>query len=147
MMANENVLDLDKIKGLFNKFFRQDQKFFFAILPAWLALPSATRRMFGITSVRFNALAGSGKLAAAQAAWERMQDRFETIFQRRHDCIHNCDRPRVAPQPLARADTVRHVIDDVEFLVQRCDAHITAEFRQFLTDRGCPNAIIALAGY
>jgi hypothetical protein len=147
MMADENVLDLEKIRGLFNKFFRPDQKFFFAILPTWLLLPAATRRMFGITGVRYDALPEADKGAVVQAAWERMQDRFETIFQRRHDCIHNCDRPRVAPQSLAKADTVRHVIDDVEFLVQRCDAHITAEFRQFLIDRGCPNAIIALAGY
>jgi len=76
-----------------------------------------------------------------------MEERFGAIFQRRHDCIHNCDRPRVAPQPLAKVDTVIKVIEDTHFLVNRCNKHINAEFRQFLRDAGCPAAIIAQAGY
>ena len=75
------------------------------------------------------------------------QERFGRIIQRRHDCIHNCDRPRVAPQPLAHARVVLKVIQDVEFLVARCDEHITGEFRQFLLDCGCPVSIVAQAGY
>ena len=66
---------------------------------------------------------------------------------RRHDCIHNCDRPRVSPQPLRAPDIVLNVIEDVEFLVLRSDEHINTEFRQFLLDRGCPPAIVAQAGY
>ena len=54
------------------------------------------------------------------------------IFQRRHDCIHNCDRPKIAPQALALGGTVLKVIEDVDFLVLRCDEHINSEFRAFL---------------
>ena len=146
MMLKEHVLELETIQSLFNKFFRTDQKFFRKILPFWLMHPNATRRMFAMTSVRYNALRRANQTTAVEAAWLRMQDRFETIFQRRHDCIHNCDRPRVAPQPLSREATVDEVIDDVEFLVHRCDAHIAAEFRQFLLDLGCPNAVICAGG-
>ncbi len=35
------------------------------------------------------------------------------------------------------------VIQDVEFLVNRCDEHIDAEFRQFLLDAGCNAAVPA----
>lgn len=96
---------------------------------------------------RYNALPPHERGSALDGAWDRMQDRFETIIQRRHDCIHNCDRPRVSPQPLRTPDIVLNVIEDVEFLVLRSDEHINSEFRQFLLDRGCPPATVAQAGY
>ena len=77
----------------------------------------------------------------------KLKERFAEIFQRRHDCIHNCDRPKLRPQDLARSGTVLKVIQDVEFLVNRCDEHINAEFRQSLIDMGCQAATIAAAGY
>ena len=52
-------------------------------------------------------------------------------------------RPRMRPQELARSGTVLKVIQDVEFLVNRCDEHIDAEFRQFLLDAGCNAAVPA----
>ena len=76
-----------------------------------------------------------------------MQGRYGMIFQRRHDCIHNCDRPRVAPQALHLAATVVKVIQDVEFLVHRCDDHINSEFREFLVRVGCSAATISQSGY
>ena len=103
--------------------------------------------MFGISGNRYNTLPPDQQGAALDGAWERMQDRLATIIQRRHDCIHNCDRPRVSPQPLRAPDIVLNVIEDVEFLVLRSDEHINTEFRQFLLDRGCPPAIVAQAGY
>jgi hypothetical protein len=42
---------------------------------------------------------------------------------------------------------VPKVIQDIEFLVNRCDEHINAEFRQFLVDAGCLAATITQAGY
>ena len=65
-----------------------------------------------------------------------MEDRFREIFQRRHDCIHNCDRPRVKPQPLTAADVVRRVLEDVEFLVCRCDEHINGSSGSSCSARG-----------
>ena len=54
---------------------------------------------------------------------------------------------KVAPQPLVKGGTVIKVIEDVEFLVTRCDEHIHGEFRQFLLRCGCPPAIVSQAGY
>jgi hypothetical protein len=78
---------------------------------------------------------------------EQLRQRFAGIFQRRHDCIHNCDRPRMLPQPMDRGRTVLTVIQDVEFLVFRCDEHIDAEFREFLIGIGCSAKTISQAGY
>jgi hypothetical protein len=91
MMERENVLSLETIRKLFNRFFRNGHKFFREVLESWVAHADARRRMFGISRDRFNALAANQRGAVLDAAWDRMQDRFDAIFQRRHDCIHNCD--------------------------------------------------------
>jgi hypothetical protein len=109
--------------------------------------PDSTRRLFGMASHVYTALAPTAKDAARRRARAFLQGRFGEIFQRRHDCIHNCDRPRVAPQPLTLAETVLNVIEDIEFLVHRCDEHINAEFREFLLGIGCSTATIRRVGY
>ncbi len=148
MMERENVLKLDRIKSLFNKFFRDDHRIFGdALLDDWIANPLSNKRLFGITRANYAALNPAGKGAARRNAKARMEERFASIFQRRHDCIHNCDRPKVSPQELVKGGTVFRVIEDVEFVVNGCDEHINAEFRQFLLGCGCPPAIVNQAGY
>src|SRR5947209_6770109 len=68
MMERENVLSLETIQKLFNKFFRQGRKFFRDLLGAWLAHPLATKRLFGITRSAFNALAPAQRDAALASA-------------------------------------------------------------------------------
>ncbi|MBX9627915.1 MAG: hypothetical protein K2X82_29215 [Gemmataceae bacterium] len=147
MMDRNSVLSLKAVHDTFNKFFRKGDKFFREVIPGWIAHPDATLRMLGVIGPQFAALSPADQKTAADRAVERMEDRFQTIFQRRHDCIHNCDRPKVSPQFLSGPGTVRDVIDDIDFLVSRCDEHIDAEFRQFLLGCGCPPAVIAQAGY
>jgi hypothetical protein len=147
MMERENVLSLATIQTLFNKFFRKGQKFFRDLLPNWIGHPDARRRIFGITGTRFTALPPNLRDQAITDAQARLEERFREIFQRRHDCIHNCDRPRVKPQPMGVADIVHRVLEDIEFLVHRCDEHINLEFRQFLLGTGCPAAVVGQVGY
>jgi hypothetical protein len=116
------------------------------VLPTWIVHPDSRRRLFGITAARFNALPDNLQGQAVADAQTRLEERFREIFQRRHDCIHNCDRPRVKPQPLV-ADVVQRVLEDIEFLVRRCDEHIHAEFRPFLLGTGCPAAVVGQVGY
>ena len=76
---------------------------------------------------------GQGQRRRKQAV-EQLKDRFGAIFQRRHDCIHNCDRPRISPQPFGNGVTVLRAIQDVEFLrvLPLRRSAFDAEFRQFL---------------
>lgn len=147
MMERENVISLKAVQDLFNKFFRKGHKLFRDPLDAWMSRPDAKIRLFGISQTDYLAKSPHDKRTAREEAIDQFEERFRTIFQRRHDCIHNCDRPRVSPQPLARGSTVLKVIQDVEFLVNRCDEHINTEFRQFLLEAGCSAATIAQAGY
>jgi hypothetical protein len=153
MMARENVLRLDRIRELFNGFCRDGHKLYADVMETWIVHPDARKRLFGITAVDYLALSPADRDAARKTARRQMEKRFfeedspRSIFQRRHDCIHNCDRPRMTPQPLEKAGTVVKVIEDVEFLVNRCDEHVTTEFRHFLSANGCPTTIITQAGY
>ncbi len=104
MMERENVLSFDTIKGLFNKFFRSGSKFFREVLHGWMSHADAKTRLFGVTRAAYLAMTPADQDAARRNAMEKLEDRFSEIFQRRHDCIHNCDRPRMRPQDLARAE-------------------------------------------
>ncbi len=146
MMERENVLSLSTIQSLFNKFFREDRRFFHGLLDDWMSHPDSRARLFGATRRAYQALNPADKDRARRQAMEQLKDRFGAIFQRRHDCIHNCDRPRMSPQPLD-GGTVLRVIQDVEFLVFRCNEHIDTEFRQFLIGMGCSATTIGQAGY
>lgn len=147
MMERETVISLDAIQNLFNKFFRRGHRFFRDPLDAWMSRPDAKIRLFGISPADYLARNPQDRNAAREAAIEQFKERFRAIFQRRHDCIHNCDRPRMSPQPLERGGTVLKVVQDIEFLVSRCDEHIAAEFREFLRGVGATSPTIAQAGY
>ena len=145
--GGEYILSLDEVKRLFNKFFRERHKFFGDLFDAWIRHPQAKIRLFGVTRTAYPGSNPAAQDAARRAAKVQLEERFETIIQRRHDCIHNCDRPKMAPQPVVNGGTVIKVIEDVEFLVNRCDEHINSEFREFLRLSGCSATIIRQAGY
>ncbi len=147
MMERENVINLSAIQTLFNKFFRRGHKFFRDLLDAWISRPDAKIRLFGVSRVDYLAMNNADRHTARENASDQLEDRFRAIFQRRHDCIHNCDRPRMSPQPLDKGGTVLKVIQDVDYLVHRCNEHINSEFREFLLGVGCSAATIAQAGY
>lgn len=146
MMERENVLTLAAVQTLFNKFFRKERRLFGCRIEDWILHADSKKRMFGIAQPAFVTLSGNSKANAIVAARQQMEDRFSEIFQRRHDCIHNCDRPRVSPQPLNQA-TVLKVIQDAEFLVHRCNEHFDVEFREFLLATGCPPVVVSQVGY
>lgn len=147
MMERENVVSLETIQRLFNKFFRKGHRFFRDPLDGWMSHPDARIRLFAVSRSDYSAMSKPDKQMARETAIEQFEERFRTIFQRRHDCVHNCDRPRISPQALDKGGTVLKVIQDIEFLVNRCDEHIHAEFREFLVRVGCAMTTITQASY
>lgn len=147
MMDRENVISLSAIQTLFNKFFRKGHKFYRDLLDNWILRPDSKLRLFGVSRANYQAMNDADKHKARENANDQLDDRFRVIFQRRHDCIHNCDRPRMSPQPLDKGGTVLKVIQDIQYLVHRSDEHINDEFHQFLIAIGCSAATIAQAGY
>jgi hypothetical protein len=132
LIEDENVLSLEKIKKLFNHFFRDGHKLLTTeTIEDWILHRSARSRLFGITSTAYRALSSSQKHVARKKALEHLCELFEGIFQRRHDCIHNCDRPKVAIQDIT-ALTVQKKLQDIEFLVCRAHEALRIEFSKYL---------------
>ena len=140
MMEKDNILELEKVRKLFNPFLEEKtkKKLFAEVVGSWIGMRGATSRMFSITADQYKALTpGRDTDTADKAAWECMNKRITKLIQRRHDCIHNCDRPKNKPQPIKRPGTVSAVINDIVFLVENFDKHIDKEFGVFLDIIGC----------
>ena len=137
LIEDENVLSLEKIRKLFNHFFRTGHKILNQDTVETLILHADARsRFFGITPTEYwKLMTPAQKSAAKKDALARFEAHFENVFQRRHDCIHNCDRPKMALQPIT--DTkVEKIIQDIGFLVSRCHDAFRDEFPTYLEDLG-----------
>lgn len=136
LVEKENVLSFDQIRNLFNQFFPKKQGLISRDRVCdWLSDPQAKRRQFGTTDAELRAVPPADLNAAKERALEHFETKFSTIFQRRHDCIHCCDRPKVAIQAINQP-AVQKKIEDIQFLVNRCHAELNARFPEYLTDLG-----------
>lgn len=146
MMDNRNMLNLGAVETAFNPFLPAGSKLFNDVVLAWVTSTQAKQRIFGVTPAVFCSLSNQQKSSRKQDYVKAMRRRFDDdIFQRRHDCIHNCDRPKVAPQSLRRTGTVRNVIRDVEFFAGSINTHLDVEFPAFLRGLGFPAAAVQAA--
>ncbi len=138
MIEKHTVLSLKEVKGLFNRFCRDNHKLFSnPHFDAWIVHRSAPQRLFGVSASRYRQLRGSAKSSQRDDSRKTLDERFGMVFQRRHDCIHNCDRPKVA---LVRdglsMNQIGKVIDDVTFLVGRFEDVMLVEFPLWLDSLG-----------
>ena len=136
LIEAENVLSIEKIKTLFNQFFASGRKLLTAeSIEAWIEHPQAKQRMFSISRTSYRRLPAGGRGQAKTQAVEQLEFLFTETFQRRHDCIHNCDRPKMALQGIT--DTfVQKRIEDLTFLVDRCKEELRREFPAYLRRLG-----------
>ena len=149
LIEDESVLSIKKIRDLFNHFCDDQNKFVNQnTIGSWITHRAAKKRMFGIAASEYRSRSDCDKRAARDAARRILEQRFQTIFQRRHDCIHNCDRPKIALQGIGEA-AVQKVIEDVEFLVNRCEETLRQEFSSYLARLGFEASVRAnvLAGF
>ena len=77
-----------------------------------------------LKAAKKKAEAEAKKTKAKKAALKRLEERMGEVFQRRHDCIHNCDRPKVAMQGIDAPQT-KKMIADIKAFVTILDDHIT----------------------
>jgi hypothetical protein len=140
MMADKNSLEIATIKSWFNKFCRPGHTMFKSVIPTWIRKAGATHRVFGVAPRHYRA-------ADQDKANKGLLTRFENIVQRRHDCIHTCDRPANQPQPIYSGGTVKNVIKDIDFIVEQSNAHIDVEFREWLLGCGFSSLTVNQVGY
>jgi len=140
VIEKDNVLSINKIQELFNQFFRDNKKLITANssnFERWLFHRDSQHRLFGVYKSVYRAASPQQKTAYKKQAVKKFRSRFDLIFQRRNDCIHNCDRPKIAIQSAHLQDSyVSKVIEDLIFLVTRCNEDFVAEFPIYLSNLG-----------
>jgi len=136
LIEKESVLSISEIGSLLNCFCRDGHKVFAENrVGGWIVHGDAKMRCFGITPTEYRALRGGAIRPAREAALKHLKKRFQIIFQRRNDCIHNCDRPKVAVQRISGA-AVEKALEDLEFLAARIHEALVNEFPEFLQGLG-----------
>jgi hypothetical protein len=135
IIEDESVLSFDDLKRRFNQFFRPNHKLFSAgRIARWIQHRHSKHRLFGILPAGFRAIPQNQRAQSCQEAIKHLERRFETIFQRRHDCIHNCDRVKMRPnrKHVSSPDYVEKVVYDIEFFATRFTEEIRDEFPHYL---------------
>lgn len=146
LIEKDNVLSLTKVKDLFNHVMDNQNKLLTQdMMEDWLLKKGARHRLTGITATAYRQLSTVDKNNKKKAMLEKLTNRYATIIQRRHDCIHNCDRPKVSLTGLTATD-IEKVIEDIEFLVTMLDAHITSNLRRHLLSSGCSRTLVRRVG-
>lgn len=148
LMERESILSLEKAKDLLNPFLSQSHKLFTdSHIVAMVEKYSALKRVFDVGNTGFAQLSGNSRSKVIKRARNSLYLRFRNIFQRRHDCIHNCDRPLIALQHMKRPGTVRNVIADIDFITQEFNSQIEAGFKAYLKGIGCDSTTLNSLGF
>ncbi len=137
LIEHESVLSLGQVKKLFNHFFDDGEKILTErTIESWILHSDSRYRMWGMSPQDYKRRVRDGEQGKARKeALSKYGTRMRVIFQRRHDCIHNCDRPKSAIQSISRQQTSK-AIDDIEFLVYRCHEAFDCGFPKYLDNCG-----------
>jgi hypothetical protein len=148
MMARANFLSIfNRVDSTLNLFLPSQQRLLKApMLDPWLKRSDATARLLGVAPAAYASMSPSQQSNARKRARERLGQRIGAIVQRRHDCAHECDRPKVSPQPIDDGQ-VALALADVAFFVERCHEHVDIFYPLFLHQCGASKANVRKVQY
>jgi hypothetical protein len=124
LMERDNLLQLGRLRELFNPALPSGQKLWVDLAPEFVGLNR--KRLAGIRKADYAALTGEAKAEGLKRVSASVLKRMGEIVQRRHDVVHNCDRPKTAKQRLTLGQAkamLADVNDFVSILDQHLDAH------------------------
>lgn len=136
VIEKENILSIKKIKDIFNHFLSNNRGFIkqsSKSFDEWILHKESKFRMFGVYKSEYRNSTSTQRTNYKKKALDKFLSHYSEIFQRRHDCIHNCDRPKIKIQTnKIRDNYVNKVIYDLKFLVKRCNEELIVEFPKYL---------------
>lgn len=136
LIEKENVLSLAKIRELLKQFCVVSNGIITQkTIGPLITHKDAKVRCLSITATDYRKLNSQGQSRAREKAVAQFELRYTEIFQRRHDCIHNCDRPKVAQTQISDSYT-KKLIEDAKFLVFRVHDILISEFPVYLKNCG-----------
>lgn len=137
LIEKESVLSLDDVRKLFGTFFPKRRRLLTAsTIDQWILRSDAPYGCFGLCASEYRHSSGDALKTQREMALRQFEKTFSDIFQRRHDCIHNCDRPKNRPLPIT-FEKVKRITNYVDFLCTRMDQALREEFPDYLRRIGC----------
>jgi len=122
-MEKDNLLQLGRLKDMFNPVLPTGQKLWVDLATTYVALNRP--RLTGTNQADFTAKTGKDKQKAREKAAAAVLRRIGVIVQRRHDVVHNCDRPKTAIQGITRSAASK-MIADIKSFATILDDHLEA---------------------
>lgn len=121
MMERDNLLQLGRLRELLNPALRPGQKLWHDLVPQYIALDRL--RLTGIRRSAYARLPPHDRGRVRRSAANSVLRRIGEIVQRRHDIVHNCDRPKLAKQRLSLS-AAKKMLTDIESFVTILDDHL-----------------------
>jgi hypothetical protein len=121
LMEKDNMLQLGRLKDMFNPALPPNQRLWADLAPKFAALNR--KRLTGYKAAEFQGLTSKAKMEAPAKVTKAVMTRMGKIVQRRHDIVHNCDRPKVAKQSLTITQA-KAMLRDVQDFTTILDDHL-----------------------
>lgn len=109
LMERDNLLQLGRLRDLLNPALPPGHRLWTDVVDDYVALDRT--RLTGIRRRQYAALTGSARSKAPAKASAALLRRMGEIVQRRHDIVHNCDRPKTAKQGLSLVQASKMLTD------------------------------------
>ncbi len=123
LMERDNLLQVGRLKEMFNPVLPAQKKLWGDLAPTFIAL--GRKRLTGVLPADIAGINGEKLTRKLTSAGNAVLKRIGEIIQRRHDVAHNFDRPKQARQPLTHAAAIK-MIADVKAFVVTFDDHLEA---------------------
>jgi len=123
LMERDNLLQFGRLKDLPNSSLPPGPKLWQDLVDDFVALDR--RRRAGFRRAEYAALTGGARADGRKRVSAAALSRMGEIVQRRHDVVHDCDRPKTAKQPLTPAQAGK-VLTDVRDFATILDDHLQA---------------------
>lgn len=121
LMERDNMLQLSRLKDLFNPALPTGHKLWNDVAQDFVDLDR--KHLAGIRKSPHAALKGRAKADAPRQVSSAVLKRLGEIVQRRHDIVHNCDRPKTAKQSITLS-MAKKMLTDVEDFITILDDHL-----------------------
>lgn len=99
LMERDNLLQLGRLKDLLNPALPLGHKLWDDLAQEFVDLDR--KRLTGIRKSTYASFAGEAKAKGPRKVSAAVLKRMGEIVQRRHDVVHNCDRPKTAKQRMS----------------------------------------------
>jgi hypothetical protein len=120
-MERENLLQVGRVKELFNPVLPAQQKLWLDVIDQYTAL--GLKRLTTFRAAEILAMPAGQRPTARKQAAAALIRRIGAIVQRRHDIVHNVDRPKVSTQGLTPGQATA-MVRDIRYFIQVLDQHL-----------------------